>query len=128
MPLLSAASRSVANPSFVQKLMNWHHSGFSVYAGNRVARDDRVGQEALAQYIMRNAFAEEKVTYIEDTGQVLYCSDMTRGKNKKNFELLPAEEFIARVTQHIPEKGFQMVRYYAWYSNRSMGQRRKEGC
>ncbi|MCK4603480.1 MAG: transposase [Deltaproteobacteria bacterium] len=24
----------------------------------------------------------------------------------------PAEEFIARVTQHIPEKGFQMVRYY----------------
>jgi hypothetical protein len=25
------------------------------------------------------------------------------------------------------EKGFQMVRYYAWYSNRSMGQRRKEG-
>jgi len=38
---------------------------------------------------------------------------MTHGKNKKNFELLPAEEFIARVTQHIPEKGFQMVRYYA---------------
>jgi len=26
---------------------------------------------------------------IEDTGQVLYCSDMTHGKNKKNFELLP---------------------------------------
>lgn len=58
---------------------------------------------------------------------MLYCSDMTHGKNKKNFELLPAEEFIARVTQHIPEKGFQMVRYYAWYSNRSMRQRRKEG-
>ena len=44
---------------------------------------------------------------------MLYRSDMTHGKNKKNFELLPAEEFIARVTQHIPEKGFQMVRYYA---------------
>ncbi len=59
---------------------------------------------------MRNAFAEVKITYIENTGQVLYCSDMTHGKNNKNFELLPAEEFIARVTQHIPEKGFQMVR------------------
>jgi len=53
---------------------------------------------------------------------VLYRSDMTHGKNKKDFELLPAEEFMARVTQHIPEKGFQMVRYYAWYSNRSMRQ------
>ncbi len=41
---------------------------------------------------------------------MLYRSDMTHGKNKKNFELLPAEEFIARVTQHIPEKGFQVVR------------------
>ena len=70
-------------------------------------------QEALAQYIMRNAFAEEKISYIEDSGQVLYRSGMTHGKNKKNFELLPAGQFIARVTQHIPEKGFQMVRYYA---------------
>ena len=95
---------------FIQKLMNWRHSGFSVYAGNRIARDDKASQEALGQYIMRNAFAEEKITYIEDTGQVLYRSDMTHGKNKKNFELLPAEEFIARVTQQIPEKGFQMVR------------------
>ena len=37
-----------------------------------------------------------------------------------------AEEFIAAITQHIPEKSFQMVRYYGWYSNRSRGERRKE--
>ena len=54
---------------------------------------------------MRNAFAEEKITYIEDTGQVLYRSAITHGKNKKNFELFPAGQFIAMVTQHIPEKG-----------------------
>ena len=39
---------------------------------------------------------------------------------------MPAAEFIARITQHIPDKGFQMVRYYGWYSNRSRGQRAKE--
>jgi hypothetical protein len=27
----------------IQKLMNWRHSGFSVYAGNRIARDDKDG-------------------------------------------------------------------------------------
>jgi hypothetical protein len=59
--------------------------------GNRINRDDKAGQEALAQYIMGNVFAEEKITYIENTGQVLYRSDMTHGKNKKNFELLPAQ-------------------------------------
>jgi len=25
----------------IQKLMNWRHSGFSVYVGNRIARDDK---------------------------------------------------------------------------------------
>jgi len=54
---------------------------------------------------MRNAFAEEKISYIKDSDQVLYRSDMTHGKNKKNFELLPAGQFIARVTQHILRKG-----------------------
>jgi len=34
-----------------------------------------------------------------------------------------AEEFIAAITQHIPNKGFQMVRYYGWYSNRARGER-----
>jgi hypothetical protein len=36
-------------------------------------------------------------------------------------------EFIAAVVQHIPPPGFQMVRYYGWYSNRARGERRKLG-
>jgi hypothetical protein len=46
----------------IEKLMNWCHSGFSVHAGNRIARDDRDGQKALAEYILRNAFSEQKIT------------------------------------------------------------------
>jgi hypothetical protein len=60
--------------------MNWHHSGFSVYAGNCINRDDKASKEALVPYIMRNAFAEEKLTYIEDTGQVLY-GDGSEGRS-----------------------------------------------
>ena len=44
-----------------------------------------------------------------------------------------AEEFIAAITQHIPDKHsrigvrgkLQMLRYYGWYSNRSRGERTK---
>jgi hypothetical protein len=50
---------------------------------------------------------------------------MTHGKNKKNFELSTAEEFIAAITQHIPEKSFEMVRYFGWYSGRSRWTRKK---
>jgi DTW domain-containing protein YfiP len=113
------------NDQVIEKLMAWRHSGFSVHIGNRIAADDRDGQRMLAEYIMRNAFSEQKITYIEDTGKVLYRSAMTHGGNKKNFEILTAEEFIATITQHIPDKSFQMARYYGWYSNRSRGERNK---
>ena len=52
---------------------------------------------------------------------------MTHGRNRKNFNAYTAEEFIAAITQHIPEKSFQMVRYYGWYSNKSRGMRLKQG-
>ncbi|MDP3283100.1 MAG: transposase, partial [Desulfobacterales bacterium] len=109
----------------IRLLMGWGHtSGFSVPVkrglkrvdnGVRIARDDEEGKEALAQYILRNPFSVEKLTYNEETGTVIYHSKMTHGKDKKNFEVFDAEEFIAAITQHIPEKSFQMVRYYGWY-------------
>ena len=113
------------NDHVIEKLMAWLHSGFSVHIGNRIAAEDKEGQRALAEYIMRNAFSEQKITYIEDTGKVLYRSAMTHGGNKKNFEIFTAEEFIAAITQHIPDKSFQMARYYGFYSNRSRGERNK---
>ncbi len=74
---------------------------------------------------MRNVFSTEKITYIEKTGKVLYRSRMQEGNNKKNFVVYSAAEFIAAITQHIPKKNFQMVRYYGWYSNKSRGVRAK---
>ncbi len=107
--------------------MSWRHSGFSVHNEVRIARDDEQGREKIGQYIIRNTFSEEKVRYNEDNGSVIYQSGMTHGKNKKNFEVYTVEEFIAAITQHIPEKSFQMVRYYGWYSNKSRGMRPKQG-
>lgn len=51
---------------------------------------------------------------------------MTHGKNKKNFSIRTADEFIADITQHIPEKSFQLVRYVGWYSNRMRADRAKQ--
>jgi len=67
------------------------------------------------------------MSYVEETGHVIYQSKMTHGKNRKNFEVYKADAFIAAITQHIPQKSFQMVRYYGWYSNKSRGMRSKQG-
>ena len=39
-------------------------------------------------------------------------------KIHRNFEVFNPCDFIAAITQHIPDKSFQLVRYYGWYSNR----------
>jgi hypothetical protein len=49
--------------------------------------------------------------------------------NKKigrNFEVFTPCDFIAAITQHIPDKSFQLVRYYGWYSNKMRGRRAKQ--
>ena len=44
---------------------------------------------------------------------------------KRNFEVFDPLDFIAEITQHIPDPGAQQIRYYGWYSNKSRGQRAK---
>ena len=34
-------------------------------------------------------------------------------------------DFIAELTQHIPDPGAQQIRYYGWYSNAARGRRAK---
>jgi len=58
---------------------------------------------------------------------VIYHYKMTCGENKKNFVVYQAGNFIAAICQHIPDKFFQMVCYFGYYSNKSRGIRRKEG-
>ena len=107
------------------KLLSWKHSGFSVHNGKPVKRNDSEGLERVAQYIIRNPFSEQKMRYNEENGTVIYRSRM-HANTKRNFEIFSAEDFIAVITQHIPDKGFQMVRYYGWYSNRARGERAKK--
>lgn len=97
---------------FIRMLMKWRHvSGFNIHNGVKIERKDEKGREALSQYIIRNPFSLEKIRYIEKSGTVIYRSGMSHGKSKKNFEIFGAEEFIATITQHIPDKSFQLVRY-----------------
>ena len=49
--------------------------------------------------------------------------------NKKigrNFEVFTPCDFIAAIIQHIPDKSFQLVRYYGWYSDKMRGRRAKQ--
>lgn len=88
-----------------------HNSGFSVHNEVRLQARDVRGIENVAQYILRNTFSLAKLSYIEKTSTVIYRSKMSHGGNKRNSQTFSPLEFIAAITQHIPERLAQMVRY-----------------
>ena len=67
----------------------------------------------MARYILRNPFSTAKMHFETGAGSVLYRSRMNK-KQDGDFAALPPTDFIAEVTQHIPDKGFELVRYYGW--------------
>jgi len=54
----------------------------------------------------------------EDQAQLSYSRKYSR-------RAISWRQIFITVTQHIPDKRFQMVRYYGWYSNKMRGQRRR---
>ena len=72
-----------------------------------------------------NPFALEKMHPDPETGTIIYRSGMNP-KIHRNFQIFTPFDFIAAITQHIPDKSFQLVRYYGWYSNKMRGQRKKQ--
>jgi hypothetical protein len=104
-------------------LMSWKHSGFNVHRSRRVESDERDDLVRLAQYIIRNPFSVEKM-HLGPDGTIIYRSGMNPKVNA-NFRIFTPLDFIAAITSHIPDKSFQLVRYYGWYSNKMRGQRDK---
>jgi hypothetical protein len=114
-------------PERARMLHSWKHSGFNVHASDRVEAGRHDDLERLAQYIIRNPFSVEKMHLhpapsAEGQESIIYRSRMNK-KVRGNFRVFTPCEFIAAITQHIPDKSFQLVRYYGWYSNKMRGQR-----
>jgi hypothetical protein len=99
---------------------------FGCQAGRRLATELRKFEEAvppeakadledLAQYVLRNPFSVEKMT-LESPGDIVIYRSRLNAKINRNFEVFSSTDFLAAITQHIHDKGAQMVRYYGWYS------------
>ena len=136
--LLLAADK--IDQDIVNAMRSWPHSGFSVDNSIYLASGDRFGLERLAQYILRCPFSLARVVRLTGEGSVIYRAEKDhcrrfpgpasadlRGGPRRNFQIFTALDFLAELTQHIPDKGEHLVRYYGWYSHRRRGKRAKSG-
>ena len=124
----------------VDQMRSSAHSGFSVNNSVYLSPGDISGLERLAEYILRCPFSLARVVRLSDEGSVMYRAEQDhcrrfpgpasadlRSGPRRNFQVFTALDFLAELTQHIPNKGEHLVRYYGWYSHRQRGIRAKSG-
>ena len=88
----------------VQKLLAWRHPGFSAHVGDRVAAEDKKRLEDTAAYLVRNPLSLKKLVHLDGQQAVLYRSRMNPSLGR-NFEALDPLEWLARISDHIPDPG-----------------------
>ncbi len=108
-------ARGKISEEVVENLLTWRHSGFSVHAGVRV--EERSEAVRLGRYGIRCPLVLERLAWDEISGEVVYRARPGRqdasGESVARWDVL---EFLARVLDHLPEPGQQLLRYWGWYS------------
>jgi len=54
----------------------------------------------------------------------IHDNDLFKAGIPRNFQIFDPLDFIAEVTQHIPNKGEHQIRYYGWLASRRRKARR----
>jgi ribosomal protein S27E len=122
--------------ALVAQIRSWGHSGFGVDRSVHIDPGDRPAVERLAQYMARGPFSLARMVRVTPSGQVVYraekdgpqrfpepASENLLNGPARNFQLFDPLDFLAELTQHIPNKGEHLIRYYGWYSNKARGMR-----
>ncbi len=91
----------------IDLILSWAHTGFGVYCGKRINPKDVRSTENLARYIIRASSSQDRMKYFPDQAKVTYKSKY--GKDVAEFDPL---EWMAALVSHIPDRGWQTVRYY----------------
>jgi hypothetical protein len=95
-------------------------AGFSAHVGDRIEPQDKRRLEDTAAYLVRNPLSLEKLVYLDGQQAVLYRSK-TNLFLGRNFEALDPLEWLARMSDHIPDPGRHRTIFYGEYSNRIRG-------
>jgi len=107
----------------VSSMKNWNHSGFHVFVGNPIDATDDDARLFVARYLKKSAVALSRLEVIENNGESLIRINKTSDDSVQTRDLAPLQ-FLAELSQHIPDMWEQTTRYTGLYSARSRGAKR----
>ena len=92
---------------------NWH-----VYFA-KAKRDHKQNVDYLGRYIKRPPLAQSRLQHYN--GHCVIFRYLNHRTKEQDIYTCSSSDFIERLTQHIPDKYFKMIRYYGFLSYRVRG-------
>ena len=86
---------------------------------SEASTDHKQNVSYLGRYIKRPAIAESKLRHYD--GNEVTFNYLNHTSNKYQKYTLSVEQFIGKFVQHIPDKGFRLIRYFGILANRVRG-------
>lgn len=118
--LLTEVKRSLPktkeNALFIDRLFKDNNQGFYVNGASKMT-SARYAARYIGRYMARPALAEYKISSYDGKKVTFWYESHETGQ--REYQTLEATDFIKRLIDHIPPKGFKMVRHYGLYARRS---------
>ena len=119
-------ARHAISGELKSRLLGWRHPGFSTHVGEPIPPNDARAIEDMASYVVRNPVSLKRLVYIDGQQAVIYRALRSNPSIGANFVALDPLEWLARITDHIPDPGRHRTLFYAHYANRARGARARE--
>ncbi len=101
----------------IDKLFKDHQNGFYVRAKDIVENNKGKGLlKYIARYVRHPAIAQSRIVEFDGETVTFLCD---KDEETKREVSMPATEFMFALAQHIPPKGFQLIKHLGLYANRS---------
>jgi hypothetical protein len=107
----------------VAKLMAWRHPGFSAFVGEPIPPENTKAIEDMAGYVVRNPLSLKRLVYVDGQQAVIYRTLKPNPRSAQNFAAMDPLEWLARMSDHIPDPGKHRTLAYGHYANRVRGER-----
>ena len=108
--------KTVENSRLIDKLFKDHPLGFYIYAKDKVGNGKNLLQY-IVRYVRHPAIAQSRIRGFDGKDVTFACKN-DEDKQERLIKM-PVQMFLLALTQHIPPKGFQLIKHLGLYANRS---------
>lgn len=118
--LESLLEETLIDQETVSSMLSWQHSGFHVFVGKPIESKDSDARLFVARYLKKCPVSLKRLELIETDSEPVVRYHKVKDNLKEHRDFSPLE-FLAVISQHIPDRWEQTTRYYGAFSARTRG-------